>query len=65
MQSVDGVERLHMSGARAVIIPTSDFRPDEDGLAEAFAAKGMELVTYEKTTRPAFDGFVVIDAGVT
>lgn len=65
MESIEGIERLHMSGARAVFVPASERAIDEGTLASAFADKGMELEVYEQVTRPRGGGLVLVDSGIT
>lgn len=65
MESLDDIERLHMSGARAVFVPVSNKQPDEVELAKAFADQGMQLEVYEQVSRSTGAGLVLVDSGVT
>ena len=65
MESFDDIERLHMSGARAVFVPVAGGQIDEQELADAFTGKGMELAVYEQVSRPTGGGLVLVDSGIT
>ncbi|QDU66167.1 hypothetical protein [Engelhardtia mirabilis] len=65
MNSVEGIDRLHMSGARAVFVlePGSDL--DQAAIAAAFEDRGMQLESLEYVQRPRARGVVTVDTGVT
>jgi len=63
METVEGIDELHMSGARAVFKMRGD--PDEDAIAAAFEAHGMELLSFESTRRPVPAAVHYVDTGVT
>lgn len=65
MESFDEIERLHMSGARAVFVPAKNNRVEEEKLAKAFADEGMKLEVFEQVTRSTGAGLVLVDTGVT
>ena len=65
MNSIDGIEELHMSGARAVFVLERGSDLDEDAIAAAFTERGMELASVERIKRPRAKGVVTIDTGVT
>ena len=63
METVEGIDELHMSGARAVFKMKGE--PDRDAIAAAFEARGMELVSFESTRRPIAAEVFYVDTGVT
>jgi hypothetical protein len=63
MTSLDGIDRLHMSGARAVFRASDP--PDEAEITAAFAANGMKLERFERERRPRARRIYVVDAGIT
>jgi len=65
MESIDGIESLHMSGARAVFVPESGSPPAEKVIAAAFEERGMKLEIYERVSRPQGGGLVLVDSGIT
>lgn len=65
MNSIDGIDELHMSGARAVFVLDRGAKLDEFAIAAAFEERGMELVSIEQVSRPRASGIVTIDTGVT
>jgi hypothetical protein len=65
MASVDGIEELHMSGARAVFKLERGATVAKETLAEAFLAQGMTLESYERVERPRAAALYQVDSGVT
>ena len=65
MNSVDGIDELHMSGTRAVFALAQGSELDEDAIAAAFDERGMKLETLERIRRPRELGVVTVDTGVT
>jgi len=65
MNALDGIEELHMSGARAVFKTKGGSPPDETALAGAFEEQGMELMRLDRIERPRAKAVYVVDAGVT
>lgn len=65
MESVEGVERLHMSGTRAVLTLDEGAQLDPDWLADAFEDKGLAFDSIERVTRPVAREVLLVGAGVT
>ena len=65
MESVDGIEQLHMSGARAVFTIEDGEQVSREDLASAFEEQDMELSSYEKQVRPRAKERYLVDAGIT
>ena len=63
MTSLDGIDELHMSGARAVFMAAD--APDEAEIAAAFEKNGMKLERFEREQRSRAKRLYLVDAGVT
>ena len=47
MNSIEGIDQLHMSGARAVFVLESGADLDKAAIAAAFEERGMQLESVE------------------
>ena len=65
MESVDGIETLHMSGARAVFELEPSEKLDEAAIAAAFEGQGMQLESVTRVERPRAKTRYLVDAGIT
>ena len=65
MQSIDGIDALHMSGARATFTLEKGARVEKSTLAAAFEERGMKLESYETVERPRPAASYKADAGLT
>lgn len=65
MNSIEGIQDLHMSGRRAVFSLAPGAELDEEELAEAFSGVGLELASVERTERPNALAVATVDTGVT
>lgn len=65
MNSVDGIQELHMSGRRAVFVLEPGEQLDEDALAAAFESQGLKLASVERTQLPDAKAVLTVDTGVT
>ena len=65
MASGDGIEDLHMSGARAVFQLERGASVTKETLAQAFEEQGMALESFERVERPRAKALYQVDSGVT
>ena len=65
MQSVDGIEELHMSGNRATFTLAKGAKVEESEFEAAFEERGMKLESFELVQRPRPAARYRADAGVT
>lgn len=65
MNSLDGLEQLHMSGSRAVFQPEKGTQVEESEVASAFENVGMKLESYTVVQRPRAKSAYLVDAGIT
>jgi hypothetical protein len=65
MGSLAGIAELHMSGARAVFRIEKGETLEREEIAEAFAAQGMQLESFERVERPRAVVRYEVDSGVT
>ena len=65
MESLDGLARLHMSGARAVFELEEASTLTKADVAAAFDEVGMKLESYEEVRRPRAEKTYLVDAGIT
>jgi len=65
MESLDKIETLHMSGARAVFKLKPGSRLSEEDVATAFEDKGMKLEAFGEHRRPRAKWQYAVDAGIT
>ena len=65
MNSVEGIQELHMSGRRAVFVLEPGEQVDEGALAAAFESQGLKLASVERTQLPDAKAMLIVDTGVT
>ena len=65
MESVEGIEDLHMSGARAVFTLEAGAEVSRADLDNAFEDNGMEVTAFGEHLRPRPKARYVADAGIT
>ena len=65
MESIEDIEDLHMSGARAVFTIEQGAEVSRADLAAAFEERGMEVTSFGEHTRPRPKARYTIDAGIT
>ncbi|GEM_PF-2454730 len=65
MNTLDGFEQLHMSGARAVFQLQKGAKVEDADIATAFEDVGMKLESFTKIERPRAKSIYLVDAGVT
>jgi hypothetical protein len=65
MESFDGLDTLHMSGARAVFTLGKGADLTEEDFAAAFEEQGMKLETFGEQERPRAKALYAVDAGIT
>ena len=64
MESLDGIDELHMAGTRATFTVRKGERVDRGEIAEAFAERGMKLESLDTARRPRAKAVYRIGAGV-
>jgi hypothetical protein len=65
MNSLDGLEQLHMSGSRAVFQLEKGAKIQENDIASAFEDVGMKLESYTLVQRQRATRVYLVDAGIT
>ena len=65
MQSIDGVDDLHMAGTRATFTLDSGAEIDRDAIAAAFEERGLKLESVGTTEYPPVGDVYLVGAGVT
>ena len=65
MESLEGIEELHMSGARAVFEAEPGVKFTEDQVSAAFEEKGLTLISFEQTRRRPPAELYLVDSGIT
>lgn len=65
MQTIDGIDDLHMAGTRATFTLDSGAEVDRDAIAAAFEKRGMKLESVGTTEYPPEREVYLVGAGVT
>ena len=65
MESLDGIATLHMSGSRAVFVPSAGSALSEQSIADAIREQGLKFTSLESLERKAPGATYLVDAGVT
>jgi len=64
MESLDGIDELHMAGTRATFTLRKGAKLDRDDVADAFEERGMKLESLETVQRPRAKEVYRVGAGV-
>ena len=65
MEAVEGIDDLHMSGARAVFTLEPGAKVEQDSIAKAFEEMGMKLESLGQEERQRAKWRYDVDAGIT